>query len=46
MNGFSGTWHSENNGAGFPGFGFGFTDMDFIRGGQKRVKVQRIKFYL
>lgn len=24
MNGFSGNWSSENNGADFPGLGFGF----------------------
>jgi hypothetical protein len=38
MNGFSGTWPSENNGAGFPGLGFGFTDMDFIRSGQNESR--------
>jgi len=39
MNGFSGNWSPKNNGADFPGLGLGFTDIDSIRGGQKRAWV-------
>ena len=39
MNGFSGNWSSENNGADFPGPGLGFTDIDSIMDGQKRARV-------
>jgi hypothetical protein len=38
MNGFSRNWSSENSGADFPGLGLGFTDIDFIRDGQKKAK--------
>ena len=39
MNGFSGNWSSETTEQIFPGPGIGFTDMDFIRDGQKRDRV-------
>jgi len=38
MNGFSGNWSPKNNGADFPGFGFGFTDMDFIRADKNKSR--------
>lgn len=39
MNGFSGNWSSENNGADFPGLGLGFTNIDSIGTEQKRATV-------